>query len=163
MSGTIPPGPVVFDYGLWEATYPELVPSVTLQQATAYFVQAQLYLDNTACSPVTDNSPGGMRAILLNMLVAHIAKLFATINGQEPSTLVGRITNASEGSVSVAVNMPGASPSSAWFMQTQYGAAFWQATASFRLMKYMPGPRPYLGVGGFGRGAGFFGGNGRSF
>lgn len=131
----------VFNYGVWAAQYPELAPSINEALATVYFREAGLYLDNTDTSPVCDVNVRGM---YLDMLVAHIGKLRATINGVAPSPLVGRISSATEGSVSVSaeMNTPG---SAAWFMQTPYGAAYWAATALYRTMHYVPGaPSPSL-------------------
>lgn len=131
-------GAVIFDYALWQTSYPELA-SVTAQSAGFCFAQAQFYLNNTASSKVRDFCYAGDRNLMLNMLTAHIAKLTQAIDGQPAQSLVGRISNASEGSVSVAVEMP-ASPNAAWFMQTQYGAAFWQATLAYRSGgRYFPG------------------------
>ena len=83
------------------------------------------------------------------MLAAHIAQLNAPqINGQ-PGTgagnapapnIVGRIANASEGSVSVSTQLDLPPGSSQWFAQTKYGLAYWQATAAYRTMRYIPGP-----------------------
>jgi hypothetical protein len=130
-----------FNFALWAARYPELAASVEEPLAAAYFTEAGLYLDNTDASPVTDVVT---RLILLNMLVAHIAAL----NGATPAGaggLVGRISTATEGSVTINAEFqtPG---TAAWFVQTKYGAAFWQATAVYRTMRYAPGPRPFLGV-----------------
>lgn len=122
---------VAFDYGLWAARYPELASVTTGDLASAYFAEAGLYLANDDTSAVADPPT---RLLLLNMLVAHIASL----NGPTSSPLVGRISGASEGSVSVstAYEAPG---TAAWFLQTKYGAAFWQATAGLRTMMYVPG------------------------
>lgn len=133
MSGT---GIVVFDYQNWARRYPEFS-TVTIPLAADYFAEAGLYLDNGTCGLVSDLS---VRSLLLNMLTAHIAALNSGTNGQAPSGLVGRITSATEGSVSVTVDggeMPG---SAAWYMQTQYGASFYRATAKYRGMRYIPAP-----------------------
>ena len=133
----------VFDYALWAARYPEQAAFVAEPLAEAYFLEAELYLNNTDGSVVTDVP---VRLLLLNMLVAHIAIL----NNPERGGLVGRIETATEGSVTVAVEMaePG---TAAWFMQSTPGAAFWQATVRYRTMRYFVGPRPFLGVPGRGR------------
>lgn len=129
-------GVVVFNYATWIARYPEFV-AVTEPTATLYFNEATIYLNNTDCSLVVDTSK---RAVLLNMLTAHIAALNAKgPTGQPSNPLVGRIDSATEGSVSVHADMP-ASPSAAWFMQTSYGAAYWQATSQYRTARYIPGP-----------------------
>ena len=127
---------VVFDYSLWSLRYPELSGSVKAALAGAYFIESTLFLDNTDNSRVTDL---GQRAMLLNMLTAHIAALNAPLNGQPSSPLVGRITNATEGSVTVAAAMDLPPGSAQWFAQTKYGASFWAATAVYRTMLYVPG------------------------
>jgi hypothetical protein len=137
MSGCIG-GIVVLNIATWQATYPELPINPAL--ITRYFSVAQLYLDNTPNSPVVDASPGGARETLLYLLVAHLAKLYATINGQPPSALVGRINEASEGSVQVRATFD-AGNGAAWYVQTQYGASYWAATAGYRMARYLPGPR----------------------
>ncbi len=126
---------VVFDPVGFVARYPEFAtcPALTL---TAYFSEATLYLNNTDASPVADPV---IRAMLLNMLVAHIAALNFGVNGQPPAGIVGRVNQASEGSVSVSAEMGPASNTSAWYMQTKYGASYWQATAGYRTFSYRPG------------------------
>ncbi|EKD0771510.1 DUF4054 domain-containing protein [Escherichia coli] len=120
-------GVVIFAPSAFKLRYPEFssVDDVLLQQ---YFTQATIYLDNTDSSRVSDLA---VRSMLLNMLVAHIACLYSGANGQSPSGLVGRIDSASEGSVSVHADMPGGTANSAWYMQTKYGADYWNATAPF--------------------------------
>ena len=146
-------GVVAFDYSLWSARYPELASSVSQPLATIYFSEAQLYCDNTDCSPIQDATDGGVRCMLLNMLVAHIAALNAPINGQAASPLVGRISNATVGSVSVAAQFDVPAGTAQWFAQTKYGAAFWAASAQYRMAHYIPGPsynpEPYLPVWGY--------------
>ena len=126
---------VAFDIAAFRLRYPEFV-SVSDLTLEAYFSEATIYLNNTDSSPVTDLV---IRAALLNMLVAHIAALNSGINGQAPSTTVGRVAQASEGSVSVSFDMGPASGTSAWFQQTRYGAAYWQATSVFRTFRYVTG------------------------
>ena len=83
------------------------------------------------------------------MLTAHLAWLYAPrdANGNPASTgqiappLVGRISTASEGSVSVSTELTSSgSPSEAFFSQTKYGLSFWQATAQFRTARYAARP-----------------------
>ena len=133
--------PVVFNYAAWAALYPELSASVNSAQATGYFNQAQLYCDNSACSVIDNSAPVYERTTLLNLVTAHIAQLFAALNGNASPTLVGRITSAAEGSVNVSVDMQYPPGSAQWFMQTKYGAMFWQGTVKYRSMRYAPGPQ----------------------
>lgn len=129
---------VVFDLSGFLARYPEFN-SLGGPLLSAYFTEATIYLNNTDSSLVTDGAPGGLRALLLNMIVAHIAALNSGVNGQAPSGLVGRIDQASEGSVSAHADMGPVTNSQAWWMQTRYGAAYWGATASYRTFRYTSG------------------------
>lgn len=134
-------GVVTFDYAVWSARYPELVPSTPPATAQLYFQEATLYLANTEASPVQDLA---RRALLLNMLTAHIAALNGALGGQASSGLVGRITSATQGSVSVTVDGLGGGANAAWFQQTRYGAAYWQLTGNLRTARYVPArPRVY--------------------
>jgi hypothetical protein len=132
----------VFSYADWSVRYPELSAYVVQATAQIYFNEATLYVDNTACSVICDASQGGEREMLLNMVTAHIAALNAPLNGQTSSPIVGRISGATQGSVSVQTDfqVPG---TAAWFAQTKYGAAYWQATVKYRSMRYAPGPQPF--------------------
>lgn len=78
---------------------------------------ATLYLDNTDASLIADLKE---REQLLFLLVAHLCALRGEDNG-----LVGRITSASEGSVSVSVDSSGSNDASWWYLQTPYGADYW--------------------------------------
>lgn len=124
-----------FDLEAFRARYPEFA-TVADSTIEAYWDEASLYLNNTNCSRVSNIA---MRGLLLNMLTAHLAALFSGVNGNPPSGIVGRVSSATEGSVSIAASMEGVTAASAWFMQTPYGAQFWQATAQYRQMVYRPG------------------------
>ena len=124
-------GVVVFDPAAWIAAFPEL--TATPQQAAQWFNQATLYCANTPDSPV----PAVERATLLDLLTAHIGKLFQVKqdgSGQLESSLVGRIESATQGSVSVSAGAIVGTPG--WFQQTQYGVMYWQATAIYRTFRY---------------------------
>jgi len=134
---------VTFDYTAWSARYPEFNSTVTEVQANLYFAEAQLYLANDGSGPVCDPPPPApsIQLALLGMLTAHIAQLNAGSSIQPVVPLVGRINNATEGSVTVGtdgLNLPG---TAAWYTQTKYGLAFYQATAAYRTFRYRPGPR----------------------
>jgi hypothetical protein len=127
---------VVFDPTVWRNQYPQF-DAVTDVSANGYFNIATLYLDNGDCSIVQDVT---QRSTLLGLLTAHIATLngAGTASGA-PSGLVGRITSATEGSVSVQTSYP--DPKSAlegWLNQTTYGAMFWAATGYLRMFRYVP-------------------------
>ena len=119
-----------FNYTAWVARYPEFS-AVSQSTAQEYFNEACLYLDNTGCGLIPAAST---QLTLLNMLTAHIAQLNFAQNGIPASPLVGRIANASEGSVSVQAENNYAPGTPQWYQQTRYGSAFWAATQVYRTM-----------------------------
>ena len=129
---------VVFDPAAFKARYPEFA-SVGDLLLQACFGEADLYLSNTDNSPVQNVT---RRAVLLNMLTAHIAALGGALSSDGQPRPVGRVSSATEGSVSAAFEGP--PPGSAqWFQQSQYGAAFWQATSGLRGFRYLAQPTRY--------------------
>lgn len=129
---------VTFDVAAFKVRYPEFSP-VADAKLEACFVEATLYLSNADNSPITDLI---RRALFLNMLTAHVAYISGSLNADGMPNPVGRVSNASEGSVSVGLDYatPG---TAAWFSQSQYGAAFWQATSSLRGFRYIAQPTRY--------------------
>lgn len=129
----------VFDVGAWRALYPEFtVGAVSDVRAALLFAQAGLYLDNTDASPVQDVN---RRLMLLNLLTAHLAALSGGLEADgKPNGLVGRVTNATEGSVSVSVDAGAEAGSAGWYAQTAYGYQFWAATRSLRSARYVASP-----------------------
>lgn len=158
--------PVVeFDFDTWIANFP-IFANVTPAQGQAWFNQAGLYFENAPCNWVI--GAGCTLAnftLLMYMATSHIAWMLAlrdangnpSATGNPPTTLVGRISSATEGSVSVSSEWKDSgSPSEAWWLQTTYGAMFWQALAAYRTAVYMAKPTivaggayspyfPYLG------------------
>lgn len=134
---------VIFDPAAFKEAYPAFA-SVPDALLTEYFNIATLYLSNTDCSIVQDIAK---RTTLLWLLTAHIAYLSGALN-LVPGTpgLVGRVSSATEGSVSVSTEYP-TNPNNAWFLQTQWGAIFWQATLSYRSFRYRARPTVVEGQG----------------
>jgi hypothetical protein len=138
---------VGFNIMAWRARYPEFddVPDPLVQQ---YFTEATIFHRNDGGGPVRDSN---QQLVLLNMVTAHICKLNAPVRGEPSPDIVGRISNASEGSVSVAAEMDLPPGSAQWWATTKYGIAYWTASAPFRQMRYRPGrqrnfnPWPYTG------------------
>lgn len=133
---------VTFDVAAFQARYPEFstVPTATLQ---SYFDEVGVvYINNTDASPIADLA---FRGYLLNMATAHLAALNYGVNGEAPQDGVGRIDQATQGSVSVHLDMGPTSNTQAWWMQTKYGAALWQATAGLRTFQYKTAPQPKVG------------------
>jgi hypothetical protein len=107
---------------------------------SALFDTATIYLRNDGTGPCKSTQT---QTSLLWLLVAHMAQMSYGVDGKGGSGLVGRVTSASEGSVSVSTEYP-VNPGNAWFLQTPHGAAFWQATAAYRMVAgYVPGPNRF--------------------
>lgn len=145
---TTPTPPVTFDFPTWVGLYPEFA-NCTAAQGKNWFFRASFLCGNEACNPA--NAVTGMLQSLLYLLTSHIAWLNAprdaqgnpAATGVAPSPLVGRIDQATEGSVSVHADMGDAtagSPSQPWYMQTKWGAEYWAATAGVRQARYIAQP-----------------------
>lgn len=145
---------VTFVFSDWATAFPVFA-NVSQALAQSWFNRASFICANEATNPA--NCVPGMLQNLLYLLTAHIAWLNAPrdSSGQPISTgtpapsTVGRVNTATEGSVSVGLDMGDAnagSPSQAWYMQTTWGAEYWYATAQFRTARYsalptfVPGP-----------------------
>lgn len=122
---------VVFDKARFQTAYPEV--RATDAQLEMWFVQAESLLDNTGRSIVKKPEE---REMLLFLLVRHFAAL---AERAAQGGLVGRIASASEGSVSVSADMGAAIGNAAWYLQTPYGATYWQLTAKYRRFRYVSG------------------------
>jgi hypothetical protein len=101
---------------------------------TGNFGLATLYLNNSYRSVVRDEPT---RAQLLNLATAHLTALLNGVNGQPPAGTVGRISSATQGSVSVQMEFKTDSEAAAFWNQTTWGSAFWAATAVYRTMRYV--------------------------
>jgi len=154
----VPPASVVvFDYASWLAAYPQFG-SVGLQQAQEFFNLACLLISNLPNSPVpylpAALPPVFTRKIILNAATAHFAYLFTpdtTGNGRP----VGRISQASEGSVSLGLDYAAAqTDTQAFWNQSPFGAFVWVSLLPYRSAFYAPGPAARGGVG-------FYSGRGR--
>lgn len=127
---------VVFNSSAFIARYPEfaMVNPTVLQM---YFDEATVYCNNTDGSLITEIP---IRTIILNAVTAHVAQL-ATQASAGNAGLVGRIGNATEGSVSVGTVYAAPSPGSRpWFDQTTYGASAWVMMSPYRRALYIPPP-----------------------
>lgn len=126
----------VFNSADFLARYPEFS-AVSQTRLAALFGEAGLlYLNNTDCSPVQDIT---RRTTLLYMLTAHISYISGDLSADGQARPVGRVSQAAEGSVSATFEgVPPTPGTGAWFQQSQYGAAFWQATTNLRGFRYIP-------------------------
>ena len=138
----------VFNPVLFIARYPEFTAAYNANPAlfAAMFAEAGLYLNNTDCSIVQNVT---LRGVLLNMLTAHIAFLGGVLTADGQPRPVGRVSAANEGAVGASFDYTPATPGSGpWFAQSQYGAAFWQATTTLRGARYFPQPTKVEGFTG---------------
>lgn len=133
----------IFDYAKWSAMFPYLAGTggVTGPIASAFFDIAELLFNNTDCSPITDPDK---RLVYLNYVVAHLARLagypVAAGGTAQPDGMVGRVSSATEGTVSVSTDYGVVRESAAWWVQTQEGATFWQLTRALRSARYIAAP-----------------------
>jgi hypothetical protein len=126
---------MAFDPAAFKLRYPEFA-GVSDATLGYYYTDAELYLNPALITNVARQQS------LMWMLVAHIAMLSGALSADGLPLAVGRLSSASEGSVSISTEY--AAPGSAeWFSQTQYGAMFWAATASLRGMRYVARPTSY--------------------
>jgi hypothetical protein len=164
--------PVTFSYATFVATFPEFS-ALTAGQAQAYFNRATgSIIGNSTTNPIFCD---GNLPYLIYLVTAHVAWLNCPkdANGNPAATgqassgsQVGHITNANEGSVSLALDYPLGTDSTAqekYLAQTKYGVEYWAATAQYRTAQYAA--LPTIVVGGrfrnpwIGRGFGGFWGS----
>lgn len=129
----------VWNSTLFLARYPEFANANVNQLGAIFSGDAGLYLDNTDCSPVQNITT---RTMLLNMLTAHIADLGGalSVTGQAPA--VGQVLSAAEGSVNASfANVAPQGGTAAYYAQTPYGLAFWNATLNLRGTRYVKAPQ----------------------
>lgn len=68
--------------------------------------------------------------LLIYETAAHLAQI-------KQSGLVGRISSATQGSVSVSAEMPNATRGSSWWLQTPFGSNVWQLIAGCYGFEYI--------------------------
>lgn len=131
-------GVVVFDAVEFQTQFPSfatLSPSL-LQIA---FDLATLLLNNSCASVVAD---AVKRQSLLYLLTAHIASVQFGENGKPPTGVVGRISDAQQGSITVRSQWAtDVSDAAAYYLQSSWGALYWRATAVYRTGRYFAPPR----------------------
>ncbi|TNH43754.1 DUF4054 domain-containing protein [Photorhabdus luminescens] len=119
----------------WRELYPNI--TATDAQLEMYFVEACMILNNTEHSCVKNLKE---REMLLYLLMAHIAILENNVAAGNNS--VGRAANASEGSVSISLDYGTTKNAEKWYIQTPYGAKYWQLTVRYRSFLYVIGQMP---------------------
>ena len=155
MNGSSPP--VVFDYETWVAMFPVFAP-LSAAQGNAYFIRATTSIVGNSCSNPAfgDGKLEGM----IYLATSHVAWLSCpkdasgnpSATGTPPSPLVGRISNATEGSVSVQTEWEvGGSQTQfdAYLQQTPFGVELLAAIAPYRTARYLPRVTPVIAGGVF--------------
>lgn len=129
---------VVFDPAAFKLAFPEFANVADARLTMLFTLAASTLLDNTDNSPVMALDT---RTNLFYLLVAHLLSIFGTGVSTNPddSTPVGRLSQATEGSVSGSFeyNIPDGSMLAAWYLQTPYGALYWTAVAPYRSARYV--------------------------
>lgn len=130
-----------FDYTKWVAMFPYMA-SVPEAVASGFFDVAGFLFANDDCSPITDLDK---RLVFLNYVTAHLARLagypVAAGGSAAPDGMVGRVTSATEGTVSISAGWAASvSNSEAYWLQTPEGATFWQMTRFLRTARYIAAP-----------------------
>jgi hypothetical protein len=125
--------------------------SVGLQQAQEFFNRACTLISNLPNSPVPylpmAQPPVYTRKLILNAATAHFAYIF-TPDASGNVRPVGRINQATEGSVSAGLDYAAAATDTqAFWNQSPFGAYVWVALLPYRSALYMPGRTPQPGQG----------------
>lgn len=128
-------GIVVFDIEEFRDLYPAIQASDA--QLIAYFGVAETFLSNTKCSVVKNLDA---RKNMLYLLTAHIAAITQQAESGNPT--VGRIANATEGTVSIGLDYGTMGNNERWYLQTPWGAMYWQLTKKYRSAVYRLGIAP---------------------
>lgn len=126
---------VKFDVKAWREVFPGYE-KLTDAQIEWAFQAACMLCDNTETSPFPYDPERGIetRRILLWYLVCHLATL-----ALRPPTQSGPMSNATEGSVTLGVQLP-QGPDATWYKQTTCGFSFWELAK-----KWVVGGRYYSG------------------
>jgi hypothetical protein len=134
---------VAWNQAAFETAFPSFAPA----SSPAYpqlWVEAGFIVNNSGSGLISDVTE---LTLCLNLLTAHLATLQLGPDGGnsgEPSGIVGRVTNAQQGTVSVAASMGNTVKyDDAFFLQTQYGARFLQVIARFRGFRVYASPMAY--------------------
>lgn len=126
---------MAFDFNAWAVRFPELATRGTASRITALAAEAPTWFDFGQITDVTRQDA------LLNLFVAHLVELYLPRSDSPAGQgLVGRVTSASEGSVSVSLDAgQTVTLTQSWFMQSRYGHQFWVQTGFLRTFRYVPG------------------------
>lgn len=123
---------VKFDYELFRGQFPHIKLG-TMAEVAGLWELAQAFVGNDKTSKIPYDPDNGVytRRTVLYLALAHLIQMRGL---GANAGLAGRVTSASEGSVSVSVEPFQANSLNAqWWSQTNEGALYWQLTAACRL------------------------------
>jgi hypothetical protein len=138
---------VIFDPAKFKLTFPEFAAVSDQRLAMMFNFVTAGAIDNTDASIVVDPD---RREAMIYLLIAHRLAIFGTAvagaAGSTPSGIVGRLSSATEGSVSssFAFDTP-AGAGAAWYNQTPYGAEYWMLMAPCRSFRYVANGQSGIG------------------
>lgn len=129
---------LAWDPTAFNQAFPEFAsanPAVNSPAYTQFWVEAGFLCDNSGSGPISDAT---QLRLCLNLLVAHLASIQFGAGGVGGGTgIVGRVSEAQEGTVRVSATMGSAEPGTdAWYNQTPYGARYLMAIGRFRTFRY---------------------------
>lgn len=136
-------GIVIFNEAAFLARYPQFSAWVSAnpgQLQVRFDEVTMLYVANTATALIQSIEE---RAVVINYAIAHTLQLDGVLaSGGQGSTAgqVGRVSSGTQGSVTASLDMGAVPGTAAWWLQTQYGAMFWNATAKYRTFRYARAP-----------------------
>jgi hypothetical protein len=122
-------GAVVLSADNFKAMFPGKFAEATDEVISSYFGRAENLIANEETSNIR---PEAKLEKVLYLCTAHLMTLYEDGRGGA----VGRISSASQGSVSASFDYP-ISPTRAWWQQTQYGAELLQATQKVRSFHFI--------------------------
>ena len=128
----------VFDPIEFKSVYPQFSKFTDSQLDWFFEMVENDVLDNTETSCI----PLSTRRKLFFLLVAHKAQLQDRID-EGNSSLVGRISSATEGSVSISSDYLSSPTALAqWLNQTPYGAEYYAMTSKYRTVLWVAAEPP---------------------
>ena len=129
---------VVFDPATFKLAFPEFAQVPDARLTVLFGMVTATTIDNTDASVVVDPL---QRSPMIDLLIAHMLALFGYTRADGTFVpgpgVVGRVSSATEGSVSTSLEYRAAATATeAWYNQTPYGAMYWAMTAPFRSFRY---------------------------
>ncbi len=133
------------DYAVFIAQFIAFA-SLTQAQITAAYAEALATLSSQITNLTGDPAIDQINAIRMNYATAHLLAILYGENGNPPSGIVGRVDDATQGSVHVHADMGTMGQGAVWWNQTVYGARFWALTEPLRRLSYVPQVRNQTGM-----------------